>query len=279
MVPDQDKTCLGLEYFCFEGDGLWTMSDRELVELGKKELEILGLAGASNVEDGTVVRMPKAYPVYDSTYRESLEVIRNFLSRIDNLQLTGRNGMHKYNNQDHSMLTAMLAVKNILGASHDLWQVNADQEYHEEVRESEKKVYKEYEPIASIQPLVPERIFQPQETALKQALIRTFARIDKFAFATAVGSVCGLAVFIMTLWLVLKGGEVVGPNLQLLGQYFIGYTVTVKGAFIGMVYSFLWSFMLGWLFAYLRNLSISLFIYRAKRKTESLSYRNLLDYV
>ncbi|HEX3035051.1 MAG TPA: NAD(P)/FAD-dependent oxidoreductase [Thermodesulfobacteriota bacterium] len=279
MVPDQDKTCLGLEYFCFEGDGLWTRSDQELVELGKKELEISGLGSASDVEDGTVVRMPKAYPVYDSTYQESLQIIRNFLSRIDNLQLTGRNGMHKYNNQDHSMLTAMLAVKNILGSSHNLWQVNADQEYHEEVRESEKKVYKEYEPIASTQPLVPERIFQPQEAALRQALTRTFARIDKFAFATAVGLVCSLAVFIVTLWLVLKGGEVVGPNLQLLGQYFIGYTVTVKGAFIGTIYSFLWSFILGWLFAYLRNLSISLFLYRAKRKTESLSYRNLLDYV
>ena len=136
MVPLEQKTCLGLEYFCFEGDGLWSMNDRDLIELGKAELEKTGLADASLVEDGTVVRMPKAYPVYDSTYLESLNVIRNFLSQIDNLQLIGRNGMHKYNNQDHSMLTAMLAVENILGANHDLWSVNVEQEYHEELTAS-----------------------------------------------------------------------------------------------------------------------------------------------
>src|SRR6185503_8396889 len=110
MVPDPDKTCLGLEYFCFEGDGLWTMSDADLIELGRKELGILGLANPADVEDGSVVRMPKAYPVYDGTYAEALRVVREFLAEVPNLQLVGRNGMHKYNNQDHSMLTAMLAV-------------------------------------------------------------------------------------------------------------------------------------------------------------------------
>jgi len=114
MVSDQDKTCLGLEYFCFEGDELWSMSDQELIELGKRELSTLGLADACNIEDGLVVRMPKAYPVYDSRYQESLRIIYEFTNQINNLQLIGRNGMHKYNNQDHSMLTAMLAVENIL---------------------------------------------------------------------------------------------------------------------------------------------------------------------
>ncbi|MBC8234355.1 FAD-dependent oxidoreductase, partial [bacterium] len=107
------------------------MSDQELIELGQKELAKLGLIQASDVEDGAVVRMPKAYPVYDSTYHKSLQIIRQFLSRIDNLQLVGRNGMHKYNNQDHSML----AAENIQGANHDLWKVNTEQEYHEEVIE------------------------------------------------------------------------------------------------------------------------------------------------
>lgn len=131
MVPDKEKTCLGLEYFCFEGDSLWSMSDKELLDLGTRELEILGLVKACEVEDGVVVRMPKAYPIYDSTYRQSLTTVRQFLQELTNLQFVGRNGMHQYNNQDHSMLTAMLAVENILGASHDLWRVNEEQEYQE----------------------------------------------------------------------------------------------------------------------------------------------------
>lgn len=122
MVPDSSKTSLGLEYFCSVGDELWSMSDQELIELGKSELQVLGLVKASDVENGTVIRMPKAYPVYDSNYQKSLLTIRQFLNGFDNLQLVGRNGMHQYNNQDHSMLTAMLAVENISGANHDLWE-------------------------------------------------------------------------------------------------------------------------------------------------------------
>lgn len=157
MVPDPEKTCLGLEYFCFEGDGLWTMTDSDLIELGKKELGILGLVNPADISDGSVVRMPKAYPVYDGTYAESLRVVRQFLSGIPNLQLVGRNGMHKYNNQDHSMLTAMLAVKNILGANYDLWQVNAEQEYHEEVTNRDQTDAIEFAKLASTQPRVPKR--------------------------------------------------------------------------------------------------------------------------
>jgi protoporphyrinogen oxidase len=156
MVPDQSKTCLGLEYFCFEGDGLWTMSDEDLVELGKKELQSLDMARAADIEDGAVVRMPKAYPVYDATYAKSLEVVREFLEGIENLQLVGRNGMHKYNNQDHAMLTAMLAAKNILGGNFDLWQVNVDQEYHEEISRDGEKL-DDYALLASTQPRVPQR--------------------------------------------------------------------------------------------------------------------------
>ncbi len=135
MVPDREKTCLGLEYFCFEGDGLWEMTDEQLIELGKREIEALGLALASEVEDGAVVRQPKAYPVYDAHYQTALAILREFLQTLPNLQLVGRNGMHRYNNQDHSMLTAMLATRNILGANFDLWSVNDEQEYHEEIGE------------------------------------------------------------------------------------------------------------------------------------------------
>jgi len=133
MVPDANQTCLGLEYFCFEGDGLWTMSDAELIELGKRELAVVGLARAAEVVDGAVVRMPKAYPVYDAHYAEHLAVVRSYLAQFTNFQVVGRNGMHRYNNQDHSMYTAMLAARNILGSQYDLWDVNAEQEYHETV--------------------------------------------------------------------------------------------------------------------------------------------------
>ena len=154
MVADPDKTCLGLEYFCFEGDGLWTMADEDLIKLAIKELKELDLVEPEDVEDGAVVRMPKAYPVYDSIYSEAVNTIREFLTNLPNMHLVGRNGMHKYNNQDHSMLTAMLAVKNILGANYDVWEVNVENEYHEEVSGQEEEI----SGLASTQPLIPKRI-------------------------------------------------------------------------------------------------------------------------
>jgi len=134
MVPEAGKSCVGMEYFCFEGDGLWTSKDEDLIDLARRELASLGLADADKVVDGAVVRMPKAYPIYDGTYRDHLDVVRGHLDRIDNLHLVGRNGLHKYNNQDHSMLTAMMAVDNVRGAAHDVWAVNTDFDYHEEIR-------------------------------------------------------------------------------------------------------------------------------------------------
>ncbi len=157
MVPDAEKTCVGLEYFCFEGDELWTMQDEDLIKLAEQELVTLGLVRAREIEDGTVARMAKAYPVYDSTYEEALATVRAFLHPLGNLQLMGRNGMHRYNNQDHSMFTAMLAVKNILGGCHDLWDVNLSQEYHEEGSEESA----EARACASTQPRIPERIEEP----------------------------------------------------------------------------------------------------------------------
>ena len=156
MVPDQTKTCLGLEYFCFAGDGLWSLSDIDLVKLGKAELEKLGIISSDLIEDGTVVRMPKAYPVYDDTYADALVQITEYLTEhASNLQLVGRNGMHKYNNQDHSMLTAMLAVENIQGASHDLWSVNAEEDYHEEIANKPSKLSDQRAVLEATQPRVP----------------------------------------------------------------------------------------------------------------------------
>ena len=133
MVADAEHTtCLGLEYFCFEGDGLWTSKDEDLVALATKELRSLNLIGDAKVFDGCVVRQRKAYPTYDGAYREHLDKVREYIDPIANLHCVGRNGMHKYNNQDHSMLTAMMTVWNMQGASHDVWAVNTDFDYHEE---------------------------------------------------------------------------------------------------------------------------------------------------
>lgn len=131
MVPYPNQTSLGLEYFCFEGDGLWEKSDAELTELAKREIAQIGLAKAEEVEKAFIVRMPKAYPIYDQSYHLHVETIRRWLTGLKNIQPVGRNGMHRYNNQDHSMMTALLAARNIDGGHYDCWQVNTDAEYHE----------------------------------------------------------------------------------------------------------------------------------------------------
>jgi protoporphyrinogen oxidase len=135
MVPDPERTCVGLEYFCFEGDDLWDAGNEELVARATRELDAIGLAPADRVERGHVVRVPKAYPIYDADYDARVSTIRRWLAGIENLQQIGRNGLHRYNNSDHSMLTALRAVDNVCSqADHDLWSVNADAEYHEEAR-------------------------------------------------------------------------------------------------------------------------------------------------
>jgi protoporphyrinogen oxidase len=256
MVPDPDKTSIGMEYFCNEGDAFWNLPDEELIDLASQELSRLGLAAIDEVTDGVVVRQPKAYPIYNNEYGSHLETVRAFTATIANLQTIGRNGMHRYNNMDHSMITGIRASQNILGAHYDLWQVNEEDAYLEE------------EPRPGTDRIVTEKI-----------LIKAFARMDKLALATATGSMSGLLVFLATIWLLFKGGEVIGPNLQLLAQYFAGYTVTVKGAFIAFGYSFGWGFLFGWLIAYLRNLFLSWYVYRLKKKTKFLSFRDLIDHI
>ena len=253
MVPDPKKTSVGMEYFCTEGDGIWTMSDNELVDLASRELSELGLSEIDGVIDSFIVRQPGAYPIYDPNYQDHLEVIKSYLANIDNLQTIGRNGMHRYNNMDQSMLVGMLAAQNVLGANHDLWEVNEEKEYLEE-----KKL--KTVPIDS-----------------ENGFIRTFSRMDKLAMATGVGSVSGLLFFLSTIWLVIKGDGIAGLKLQLLNQYFIGYTVTVSGAFMAFGYGFIWGFLFGWLFAYLRNLLLAFFIYRVKKKTEILTLLDFFD--
>jgi protoporphyrinogen oxidase len=167
MVPDPDKACYGLEYFCFEHDGLWESTDGQLIELAKRELVQIGLAKSADVVDGCVVRQKKAYPVYDDDYARHVNTIRSALERsYPKLHLVGRNGMHKYNNQDHAMMTAMLCVENILAGEslYDLWLVNGDAEYHE--AESDKPEV----PHGSAIRLVPMRAPTAPELASEQPL-------------------------------------------------------------------------------------------------------------
>lgn len=251
MAPDSQKTNVGMEYFCTEDDDLWNLPDRELAAIASKELSELGFCAVEDVVDSFVIRQPMAYPVYDDGYSEALRVIRDNLGEFKNLYTIGRNGLHRYNNMDHSMLTGIMAARNVLGANHNLWEVNEEESYLEE---------------------------EAKAKSLAEKLLQgTFAKIDKLAFATSVGSVLGLIVFLASIWPVLKGGDGLGLYLGLLNQYFVGYTVTVKGAFVAFGYSFFWGFLFGWLFAYVRNFSIGLFIYRAKKKAEDLSMQEFFD--
>ena len=140
MVPDESVACVGLEYFCFEGDGLWASADADLIDLAKKEMAILGLCNPDDVVGGAVVRQEKAYPVYDDAYADHVLAMRTELEAVaPTLHLVGRNGMHRYNNQDHAMMTAMLTVRNIEAGTrvYDVWGVNEDAEYHESGEEGQ----------------------------------------------------------------------------------------------------------------------------------------------
>jgi protoporphyrinogen oxidase len=257
MVPDSGKTSLGLEYFCNEGDDLWNMPDAQLVELGRREVDRIGLASYVDIEDGCVCRVPKAYPVYDSDYRDYLSTVREFIDNFENFQTIGRNGLHRYNNQDHAMLTGMLAVRNmVLGEHNDLWSVNTDQEYHEEIRSDTPEI----------------------TDVLQGVLSEAFRKLDRVAFGLSLGIVSGLVLFLATLVLVLKGGDVVGPNLQLLGQYFPGYSVTLFGSVLALTYGFASGFISGWGFAFLRNASVFLYMAAVHRRAERQLLRRLLSY-
>jgi protoporphyrinogen oxidase len=260
MVPDRTKTSLGLEYFCTEGDALWTRTDEDLIELGKSEIDRIGLAKYDDIEDGCVFRVPKSYPVYDSDYREHLAVVRRFVESVGNLQTIGRNGLHRYNNQDHAMLTGILAVRNLVyGERNDLWSVNTDQEYQEEVR------------------VDPESTREIAEV-VKETLARAFPKLDGVAFGLSTGILCGAVLFLATLTLVLKGGDVVGPRLQLLNEYFPGYSVTAGGSFLGLGYGFVTGVIGGLGFAVLRNGFLFLYMAAKYRSAERLILRKLLDY-
>ena len=259
MVPDPSKTSLGMEYFCTEGDELWNMADAELIQLGKQELERIGLAQAGDVVDGCVFRVPKAYPVYDADYADYLQIVRDFVDTLENFQTIGRNGLHRYNNQDHSMITGTLAVRNLIfGEKNDLWSVNADSEYHEEIRHDEKK--------------------QPVK-ALKDSITHIFPRLDPVALGFALGITSGIMIITATLFLLIKGGPAMDPRLTLWYNFIPGFSVTILGAIVGLLGLFGLGFIFGSIVAYVRNLIVFISARVIHRDIELYHLRRLFDFI
>ncbi|HQR32081.1 MAG TPA: NAD(P)/FAD-dependent oxidoreductase [Blastocatellia bacterium] len=275
MVPDSSRSSLGLEYFLWQKDEEWNWSNDRLIDLGIKECAQIGLVQPDEVEDGTVVRMKKAYPVYDQDYQTRIDLIRNYLETIPNLQTVGRNGLHRYNNQDHSMLTGVYAARNIVGEKNDVWAVNTEQDYHEEVREAETGRVKTMGDRAVPMPVQPATV---ETDALADQLIqKAFAKLDPVALGVAVGTVVGAGLLLATIVLLLKGGTFIGPRLGLLRNFLIGYDVTWLGSLVGLVEGSVGGFALGYAAASFRNWGMKAYAYMLKRRAEAQAEGKVLD--
>ena len=274
MVPDPSRTSLGLEYFLWDKDEEWSWPEERLIDLGIRECAQVGLIDRREVKDGTVVRMEKAYPVYDQNYQESVKTVRQYLEALSNFQTIGRNGLHRYNNQDHSMLTGVYAARNIAGERHDVWAVNTEKEYHEEGRVAQLNAGDRLVPIP-VAVTVGETMGEPEDEVIEAA----FARLDPLALGVAVGVVSGLGIFIATAILLVRGGPVVGPMLSLLRYYVFGFEVTWTGAFVGFGEVGLWGFGLGYLSASVRNRGLKAYAQFMRWRGEAETRRNLLDKV
>ena len=200
------------------------------------------------------MRVKKAYPVYDADYQDSVAVLREFLGGFENLQTVGRNGQHRYNNQDHSMVTGIYAARNIAGAAYDVWEVNVEKEYHEEVKA---------EPALADR-LTPSKVV---EASLEELLRKAFARYDPTALGVAVGTVLAAGLFFATLVLLLSG-EPYGPNLSLIGNYFLGYNVSWGGMLVGTLEAALGGFALGWIIARAINLLVGAYETSLRRRLQ-----------
>jgi protoporphyrinogen oxidase len=250
MAPGPTKSAVGLEYFVQEGDALWSLPDPEWIALATRECSALGLVEADEVTEGVVIRVPKAYPVYDSEYAQAVTEIRAHLEGLPNLQAIGRNGQHRYNNQDHSMVTAAHAARNVAGGSLPVWDVNVDDAYHEG---GDRAV------PASV---APQRLVDLLQDA--------FARYDPVALGTAFGSVAGVGLFLASAVLLLRGGEVVGPNLALLANYLPGFGLTWPRAALGAIEAAGVGFALGYGLAHLLNALVTLQLRSLRRRLERL---------
>jgi hypothetical protein len=262
MVDDPDLSFIGLEYFANSGDDLWSLTDDELVELGTSEAETIGLLDGREVQAGTVVRMPRAYPVYDGEYQVHLQVLRDWLDGFENLFTVGRNGQHRYNNQDHSMLAGLYAARAVAGAGKlDLWSINEEASFHEEVRREEGKGR------GVRDRLTPTRAEEHLEDLLQMA----FEQYDEIAFGGATGITSSLILAVATAVLLLGSDGSIVPMLSLLGHYLFGYEVSWPGLAVGMVEAGLIGFGLGWTAAKLSNLLIAAFERDLERRLAALT--------
>ena len=260
MVADPSRTSLGLEYFLWDQDEEWTWQRERLIEHGIKDCAELGLIEPQEVEDGTVVRMPKAYPVYDQTYQDSLATVRNYLRGLSNLQLIGRNGQHRYNNQDHSMLAGVYAARNLAGARYDVWSVNTEREYHEEGAEPSALEPGAIVTDRSVPIALPE--LARRRVSAEQNIAAAFSRIDPVALGAAFGVVAALGMALGTAVALLRGGSHLRTYLiYLAANYFPGFRVTWARAALGTMEAGAWGFGLGYLGAVLRNQGLAAYAF------------------
>ena len=266
MVDDPAVSFIGLEYFANQGDALWSRSDEDLIGLGTSEACTIGLFSPDEVRAGIVVRMPKAYPVYDGEYERHLRTLRGWLEGIDNLFTVGRNGQHRYNNQDHSMLTALYAVRSLAGARLDVWAVNEEESFHEEVRgeAAEGGVRDRLTPSAA-------------GSGLDGLLREAFSHYDEVALGGAFG-ITAMAVLTLSTALLLRGpNHSFVPMLSLLGNYLFGYEVSWPGLLVGIVEAGLAGFVLGWSVARLINLFTAILLRDLERRLAMLTVLEAVD--
>lgn len=254
MVPDPDTTSLGLEYFVSREEDLWQAGDEELVRFGAVEAARLGIVRPEQVEDGVVVRVPDAYPVYDREAHAAVATIRAYLAGLSNLYPIGRNGQHRYNNQDHSMLTGLHAAQTIAGTPRPIWDVNVEPYYHEDARPASDRAT----------PALVER------SSIEAILRAAFARYDPLALAGAIGAVAGLVLFLVTaLALMTRGPGDEVPLLSLLGNYVVGYTISWRGAALGSAEAAVGGFTFGAALAAAINLLVGWEESMLRRKLEA----------
>src|SRR5262249_26237164 len=228
-----------------------------------------GLIDPREVEDGTVVRMEKAYPVYDQSYQEHVKTVRRYLETFSNFQTIGRNGLHRYNNQDHSMLTGVYAARNITGEQYDVWSVNTEKDYLEEGGSATVGYGDRLVPV-------PVPVRETVEELDDSFIEIAFAKLDPLALGVAVGLVGSVGLMFSTAILLVKDGPHVGPSLSLLGYYLPGFEVTWTGMALGFLEAGMAGFGLGYLGAWLRNWGIQAYAMFVRWRTEVERRRDLL---
>lgn len=265
LVPDSSRTSLGLEYFLWKEDAEWQWPDERIIQQGIEECSYLGLIRPDEVEDGVVVRMKRAYPIYDQDFQTHLEVIRDYLSGFENLQTVGRNGLHRYNNQDHSMLTGLLAARNVLSEPGDVWSVNTERTHHEDGDQ--------------IQPPGDRLVPVPVNSSVTPSINEIFAALDPVAFGCAIGATAGTGILLLTLWTLRLPDQAAAASLSLLENYLMGFEVSRRGAFVGAGEAAFAGFAAGFGIAWLRNQALTAYAYWIRWRRNARESRKLLDKV